>query len=469
MNVYMTILTAAAVAAAFSGAYAQDIDEDALFSDTAITMVDSASLEVNTSAIDGVDSTMVSFSGEVTGVADATVNRDWFENRDRKGIDPGALMLGDLMLDVRLPFGMKAYADMELNLAPSDGGLAFSNPDNYLASPKDSGLAVTVPEIFVDANIARKAYFRAGKQVLQWGRSYFWNPTDLVNVEKKPFVEKIGSREGTYGVKAHIPFGTKANIYSFLDMNNLRSIDDLAGAARIEGLFGGVEAGVALWGKRGYDPIFGLDFSATLFSWSITGEMSITSGNNYHVLDMGKSAVITGDPEDAPLVFKDPGSDPVVRLSAGFMQMFELLDVDDRLMVVGEFYFNQIGDNGNVFKKYHVKEKLDMVNALPDSSGEKQIAYAALSDAFEFNSLSRFYGAFFITVSKFIVSDMTLTMNGLINFNHGCAMLTAGVNYRTLHNFSLGCSLTGVVGPEESEYALTGTGASLRVTTGMSF
>ena len=29
-----------------------------------------------------------------------------------------------------------------------------------------------------------KIYFRTGKQVLKWGRSYFWNPTDLINVEK---------------------------------------------------------------------------------------------------------------------------------------------------------------------------------------------------------------------------------------------------------------------------------------------
>ncbi|MBN1757996.1 MAG: hypothetical protein JW863_06755 [Chitinispirillaceae bacterium] len=462
--------TIAAVMAAMCVAVtAQEIDEDALFGDTSLVMIDSTELQVESTAIDGVDSTMVSFSGAVTGVADATASRDWFKERDRREIDPGALMLGDLMLDVRLPFGMKTYTNCELYLAPEGGGLAFSDPDNYFSSGSGSGLAIAVPEIFLDANIDRKVYFRAGKQVLQWGRGYFWNPTDLVNVEKKAFVEKIGSREGTYGVKAHVPFGTKANIYTFIDMNRLSSVDDLAGAARVEGLFGGVEAGVALWGKRGYDPIAGIDFSATLFSWSITGEMSITSGKNYRVLDMGKSAVITGNPANAPLAFKDFGNTAVVRLSAGFMRMFDLLDIDDRVMVVGEFYFNQIGDDGNVFKKYHVGDMIDAVEALPDTSSVKQNAYSALSNAFEFNSLAKYYSAFFVTVNRFLITDMTLTMNGLVNFNHGCAMLTVGVNYLTLHNFSLGCSITGVVGPEESEYALMGTGASVRVTTGMSF
>ena len=63
--------------------------------------------------------------------------------------------------------------------------------------------------------------------------------------------------------------------------------------------------------------------------------MSLTSGRNYRVLDMGKSAVITCNPADAPVVYKDFGSTPVVRLSAGFMRMFDLLDIDDRLTVMG--------------------------------------------------------------------------------------------------------------------------------------
>ncbi len=464
----LNVFTAALIAAASTmPAVAQEIDEDALFGDTSLVMIDNASLQVQSEAVDGVDSTMVSFSGAVTGVADMAASRDWFENRDRKELDPGALMLGDLILDVRLPFGLKTYTDFEVYLAPEGGGVAYSDPNNNFAS--GSGLAIAVPEIFLDANIDRKIYFRAGKQVLQWGRGYFWNPTDLVNVEKKAFVERIGSREGTYGIKAHVPFGTQANIYTFIDMNNLSSVDDLAGAARVEGLFGGVEAGAALWGKRGYDPIFGLDFSATLFSWSITGEMSITSGNNYSVLDMGKSAVITRNPADTPLAFKDFGNSPVVRLSAGFMRMFDLLDIDDRVMVVGEFYFNQIGDDGNVFKKYHVRDMVKEVERLPDTSMIKQQSYAVLGSAFEFNSLAKYYGAFFVTVNRFLITEMTLSVNGLMNFNHQCAMLTAGVQYRTLHNFSLGCSVTGVVGPEDSEYAFMGTGASVRVTTGMSF
>ena len=451
----LAVLLAAVICVSVS-AQAVEIDENALFSDTAIAMVDSGSLAVASTAVDGVDSTVVSFSGGVTGVSETGLSRDWFETRDRGEIDPGALMLGDLMLDVRLPFGMKTFIDGEVYSSPDSNGLTFA-----------------VPELFLDANIKRRVYFRAGKQVLQWGRGYFWNPTDMVNVERKTFIERIGSREGTFGLRTHIPFKTKWNIYGFLDMNKLSSVDSLAGAARFEGLFGGTEASVSMWGKRGKFPIFGLDFSTTILRWSVTGEMSVTSGKNYRVLDMENSAAFSDNPLAHPLdsqfVLKNFGDDPVVRLCAGFMRMFDLLDIDDRLMVVGEFYYNQAGDGGNVFKKYHIGQKYKEIIALPNIDTRKQAAGMALQQGFEFNSLAKFYGAFFITVSKFIISDMTLQLNGLANFNHRCAMLTAGVNYATLHNFSLGCLVTGFVGPEEAEYTFTGNSASVRVTAGVTF
>ena len=209
-------------------------------------------------------------------------------------------------------------------------------------------------------------------------------------------------------------------------MNKTSSVDSLAAAARFEALFGGTEAGIALWGKRGKNPILGLDFSTTILSWSITGEMSVTTGNNYSIPDMERSVLFPLDSLD--LVFKTMGNKPVVRFCTGFMRMFDLLDIDDRVMVVGEFYFNQIGDEGNVFEKLPIKEQVNFITELPDTSSIKQQAGMLLQNAFEFNSLSKYYGAFFITLSKFIVSDMTLQLNGLINFNHGCAMVTTGIS-----------------------------------------
>lgn len=434
--------------------FAEEIDEDALFTDTALSIIDSTTLK--TQFLNNSDTTKTSFSGEIRAIGESSFSRDYFKNFTRKEITLSPLMYGELSLDVRLPAGIKSLVTSEIYYSP----LVLDSHTFKL------------PEFFVDFNLQKKVYVRAGKQLLQWGRGFFWNPTDMVNVEKKPFIQKIGAREGTFGVKTHIPFGTKYNIYGFIDLNKPHRIDSIAGALRIENLTkiaGGTEVGIAFWGKRGKIPVGGFDFSTTILSWSVSGEMSITSGENYKTIDPQKSSVLTGNPQDPFLAFTTYGKRPVIRSSVGFLKAFDFLDVDDRLLVVGEFYFNQIGDKGNIFKKYKIKEKLKEISTIGDTTVLMQLSSNRLSDVFEFNSIAKYYGAFFITLSKFVISEMSLQLNGLFNFNHRCAIITCGINYLSLHNFSFDCLLSTYLGPEESEYTFANTGASIRITAGMSF
>lgn len=434
--------------------FAEEIEEDALFSDTALSIIDSNTLKAQ--FLNNPDTIKTSFSGEIRSIGESSFSRDYFKNFNHKEITLYPLMFGELSLDVRLPAGIKSLVTSEIYYSPLI-------VDSY---------TFKLPEFFVDFNLQKKVYIRAGKQLLQWGRGFFWNPTDMVNIEKKPFIQKIGAREGTFGVKTHIPFGTKYNIYSFIDLNKSQSIDSVAGAFRIETLTkigGGTETGIAFWGKRGRVPVGGFDISTTILSWSINGEMSITSGENYKTIDPQRSSVITGNAEDPFLTFTTYGKRPVIRSSIGFLKAFDFLEVDDRLLVVGEFYFNQIGDNGNIFEKYKIKEKLKEISTRGDTTVLLQLSNNKLTDLFEFNSIAKYYGAFFITLSKFIVSEMSLQLNGLFNFNHKCAIITCGINYLSLHNFSFDCLLSTYLGPEESEYTFTNSGASLRVTAGMSF
>lgn len=417
---------------------AQEINEDELFSDTALILVDSSIMVTASTKLDGLDSTVVSFSGQVTSVAAVRLKEQWFSTLERQYIAPSSMMLSNCFFDIRLPFNVKSFADAETHYVPG----------------VENGLTLTMPELFLDLNIARRAYFRMGKQVLQWGRGYFWNPTDLVNVESKSFIPKIGSREGTYGIKVHIPFGTTWNIYGFLDMNELGSVDSMAGAARLELLVGGTEMGMALWSKRFKDPVFGFDFSRTVFTVSVTGEMSVTRGTNYIIPDVKHSSLLNKSGRGAPLVFTNAGSSPVVRLSAGLMRMFDVLDVDDRMTVVTEFYYNGAGLGGNIFEEYALNEAIG------------QLGPSVMTMDL---SLAKYYGAFFVTVNKFLLSEMSLQCNGMANFNQQCAVLAAGVTYATLHNLSIGALCIAHVGPKVSEYTLMGRDATVRVTAGVIF
>lgn len=430
-------------------AHAQDgaVDENALFSDTS-NFVDSSRIIDNTLSAGTPESTRVNFSGGITSAVEGSFYRNWFETFNRDTIKPSACMVGNLLLDVRLPADIKAFGNVEATYNADSGKPSFS-----------------LQELFLDANIKRRVYFRTGKQVLQWGRCYFWNPTDLINIDRKKFIPELGYQEGTYGIKVHVPFGTKLNIYGFVDMRELKSIDSIAGSAKVEFLIGGTEIGTEIWGRQNRKPVAGLDFSTRLLGWDINGEASLTSGKNYTGPDWKNSdslysyLIVRGAP------IKDAGSMPVTRVCLGISRMFDLLNIPDRVNVDAEFYYNQAGSSNNFFKDNGIEQQ---ISALPNDT-LKGLAFAAISNFMEPNSYSKFYGAFFTSISKFIFDDLTFNFNGIMNFEQRCAMLSVGLQYLTLHNFSLGMLVSGAVGPKETEYTLFDNGMTLRFTAGVAF
>jgi hypothetical protein len=102
----------------------------------------------------------------------------------------------------------------------------------------------------MDFNLKNKIYFRTGKQVLQWGRCYLWNPTDFVNIDKQTFLTRIGYREGTNGIKLHIPFGTKYNFYNFLNFTDAQEFGDQSLASKFEFLIENTEMAFSVFTKK---------------------------------------------------------------------------------------------------------------------------------------------------------------------------------------------------------------------------
>jgi hypothetical protein len=415
-----------------------NMDEDAMFGDTSVIQ-DSASLVKAASVFENNNSTTASFSGQISSSVGAALSDDYFSERRKNEIDPTAMTVGNLMLDVRLPLGIKGYGNAEITWL-ADSNKAY----------------VQFQECFVDVNIAKRAYFRIGKQVLQWGRGEIWNPTDLINVEKKPILLDLGAREGSYGLKMHVPFGTKWNIFGFVDLNDVSAVDSVAGTIKLETLIGGTEAAIALWKKSGRDPVFGLDFSTSLFDFSITGEVSLTSGDNYYLLN----SLETGKKPEKEAMEQDV----VARLCIGATKFIDLLDIDDRLMVHGEYYYNQAGYDHNLIKKYRIG---DFITAATESGYIAQVTAMSLStiisEFYELNNHSRHYAALSAMVSRFLITDMSLSLTGIVNINHGCGMIITGLSYRNMHNYFLGIEVVANVGSDNTEYTFLGNRMSAKL------
>ena len=196
-----------------------------------------------------------------------------------------------------------------------------------------------MPEFFVDANIKKVVYLRAGRQVLQWGPCNFWNPTDLVNVEHKTFLTKEGQRDGTYGLKIHVPYKTLFNFYSFIDANNASTADSLAAAVKAEVLVGRTEMALSTRVKKGEKPVAGFDLTSQLFNVQIAAEASLRNGSD--ILSLKKTDSVW---DTATL-----GDRWFPRLCLSLTKFFPLGGVADRLTMNAEFYYNGAGYDVNIF------------------------------------------------------------------------------------------------------------------------
>lgn len=261
------------------------------------------------------------FSGEAVSVLEDVVYSSSAGNAFNSYIT------GNLMLDARLKNGVKAFANMETS---------------YQSKTRETSSVLR--EAFLDFNLDRRVYFRTGKQVLQWGRCYLWNPTDLINVEKKPFTRKIGYRDGAYGVKFHVPFGTAYNIYGFLDTGGAAEDRDLGGALKFELLAGKTEMAFSGWAKRDRRPVFGYDLSSRLGDVDIAGEVSAARRDNTRFIRAGGGALET----------YRKNNDWVTKAAINFSEGFRLGNFNDRFTVATEFFYNQTGGRKSQIGRAHV-------------------------------------------------------------------------------------------------------------------
>ena len=375
------------------------------------------------------------FSGEAVSVFEDVVYSS------SPGNPFNSYIVGNLMLDARLKNGVKAFANMETA---------------YHARTRETNSVLR--EAFLDFNLDRRVYFRTGKQVLQWGRCYLWNPTDLINIEKKPFVRKIGYRDGAYGVKFHVPFGTAYNIYGFLDTGSAAEDRDLGGALKFELLAGKTEMAFSGWAKRNRRPVFGYDISSSLGQVDIAGEASLARRDNTRFIRN------TGGVLEIYRKSDEWVSKAAINLSRGF----RVGNFNDRLTVAAEFFYDQTGYRQSPFRDGAIYGFSGPLALLYPAGGTKR-DFLLASGLYEPNYLSRYYGAVFTSVSRFIITDMTLNLNYVRNLSDHSGVLSTGISYRNINDFSAGLLVNAFLGPAHGEYTFSTAKLGAQLTFGVSF
>ncbi len=442
--VLVLLMSAAAVVVT---AQAADTGEEEDFFDSTTVEAPKDKAEVKNLQED-LDKERLGLSGNLQGNSTYTLTRDFVNGKT--GASDNSLshaMTGDFLIDARLTKGYRAFVDLNLgyltNGAPvvhdfdliSGGTIPAGTP---IVVSEDQTTLFGVKEIFIDFNVSNAVYFRAGKQVLQWGRGYFWNPTDLINVERKSFTDMTALREGTFGLRADAVFSREFHLYTFLNFNGVKDISNVAYAVRAEFLVGSTEFGVSGWFKNRKIPVFGADVSCPLF-WkiSLTGEAAFSWGDNQDKLGS----------DGLPYSVRDR---LVTKASVGLSRSFDAADVLDRINVITEFFYNDSG---------YTRDMFDSPSTLP----------IFVASYFNPGYYGKYYAALFVTVNKFPISDMTLGLNCLSNLSDMSAIAFTQLSYVPVNNFTLTFQLGAYLGEDNREYTVSYNSSTGELTNNMFF
>lgn len=442
--------------------YSQEVDEESIFSGST---VEDTNKYVNNTITTNAEKTGVTLTGMITSSTSYIMHKKWLNGQTNTDLNQFlGYMQGNLFLDIRLTHGIKAFANIMAYYSPQ-GMLVphyymgyISNSVTNITLYETNNTVLSLKEFFADANISRTVYFRAGKQVLQWGRCYFWDPSDLVNVEKKNFFDLTAYREGSYGLKMHIPFGTTANIYSYYNFTDVKKIEDIAVSEKFEFLINAFEFSLSVWAKNGSHPVYAFDFYTRFLGIDFYGEASFA---DFDFRQKVSNVTIVGN--ESPIVYSVTNQ-LVSKAAVGFSKSFDFMDLSDRITLIGEFYFNSAGYYENLFRN-DSDRAIFMTQSYYDMLSGQMIN----GNFYEQNNHYAYYWALFVTYNQFILSDINLSINALGNCIDYSFVLGPSISYTPVYDFTLNLYTYFYIGEENTEYTFGGNAVNVNFSASINF
>lgn len=457
--------------------FAEDVFDENSYFDDAETVIPTSNI-IDENIVSNRDKESVSFSGSVTARSGYSMHRDWFTgdtNWDKNSINN--TLYGNFLFEARLRNSFKVFLNGYLSINPN-GNLrsttaSYLNTNTFAVSVLTSSETVytdiALKEFFVDFNLNQALYFRLGKQVLQWGRCFFWNPTDLVNVEKKDFTDLSAYREGGYGLKLTLPFGTLANLYGYVNAANVTNFDQYAVSGKAEILVGGWEAAVSGYAKKGSLPVYGLDLSGRIpfINVNVSAEAGFSYGSDTPVYGISETTVgpVTMTNLTTNYITEQWVPKAVINLS----RSFEVFNKADSLTVMVEYYYNHLGYTNNIFELAENLSPIQYLRSINSNQQADLLKYQLIMQAYNPNNYGVHYLAGFISWSEAFVSELSLSLNGIANLTDGSALLALGFTWAPVYNFTLGGNIYGYLGEIDREFTFAGTAMTAELSASYSF
>lgn len=411
--------------------------EAELFSEPTVTSIEKVT---DDNLAESTDKESINFTGSINSRNSYSMNRDWLTGNNLSTAQNtlSNQLQNNLLVEARARRGTKAIVNLVNNVYAQGRNEQRTFTDQTTGAVSRVNETVYADyrftEAFVDANIARSVYFRAGKQVLVWGRGFFWNPSDVINAELRSATDAFQFREGTYGLRAHVPVGTLLNFYSFTGVGRSARAEDLLQSFKAEVAFKRAEiaAGVIVQQKK--VPTYILEASTRFFTLDWRAEATYAYGDNFQRIDPVTFTLLN------PTTFQ-LRDQHVFKGVLGFGRSFEVFDVADRLTINVEYFYNGAGYSDSVFAQSAAVRGYFVSNGL----------YRA-------NFYGMHYAGLFVSYAKFLLPEMTLGLNGFGNLSDKTFVFSQSLAYNPLFNFTITWQNNFFTGASNGEYTVSGLG-----------
>ncbi|MDJ0763139.1 MAG: hypothetical protein QNJ97_09150 [Myxococcota bacterium] len=197
-----------------------------------------------------------------------------YEDVDNAAIDPNQLSspnLVHLYLDGRPNDRVRAFVRGRLIYDFTVG----EDSVDIFGMPRDATDAV-LDQLWIRFDILRHLFVTFGSQLVRWGSSRFWNPTDFLNRERKNPLEVIDERLGVSLLKLHLPLEKlNTNLYAIASLDGVSNPEDVGGAFRAEVVLGNSEIALSTAVRKDHPLRLGMDLSTGLgdFDFHLEGAL----------------------------------------------------------------------------------------------------------------------------------------------------------------------------------------------------
>ncbi len=312
----------------------------------------------------------------------------WTEERDIEDQTLRSPHLLDLYLDARPKEALRLFSQLRMSLDPS----------------QEEQIAPELDQLWLNLNLNDKAWLTAGVLPIRWGSGRVWNPSDLLNQERRDPLNFVDLRGGISAAKLQIPLESWGANFQILALTEgADRLGELGLALRFEWAQEATELSISLRGQGEQPLSLALDLSSGLGPLDLYGEGVLNYKENWRWQKGGYEPAhfweaMAGDPQFSPELEEQEWSG---QLLLGFEWPISY-GAEQRLFLGMEYLFNDGGyeesdlylwlyAQGEAQPLYLGRHYLALYLLLPQPGGwqDSQILFTAIQNLSDGSGLTR--------------------------------------------------------------------------------